>query len=295
MRRIRFAFRSLAKAPLLSVVVVLSLGLGIGINTAIFSLLHQVVLSALPIPHPEQLVVLTSPGDLKSGSTSSNDSGGEDYIFNWRTLRELEKRSDAATVAGFHTFIGNIAYSRQTVNGSMMLVSGHYFPVVEVQPFAGRLIEPEDDISGGGNPVAVLDYRFWRDKLGSDTSVLNQTIKVNGQPFTIVGIAPPSFTGTTVGAEPSLFLPISFKPRLTPRWDGTDKLADYWVYPIARLKPGATIPQAEASMNGPYRTIVEEMVATIDKPIERSPRFRQQKLSLKDGAKGNSGFRDQFG
>jgi hypothetical protein len=85
MRRIRFAFRSLAKAPLLSLVVVVSLGLGIGVNTAIFSLLHQVVLSALPIPHPEQIVLLTAPGEFKNGSSSDNDSGGMDYIFNWRT------------------------------------------------------------------------------------------------------------------------------------------------------------------------------------------------------------------
>jgi putative ABC transport system permease protein len=295
MRRMRFAFRSLAKSPLLSIVVVLSLGLGIGINTAIFSLLHQVVLSALPIPHPEQLVLLTAPGEFKNGRSSDNDSGNMDYIFNWRTFRELEKHREAATVAGFCTFNSHIAFSRQTVNGSMMLVSGRYFGVVAVQPFTGRLIAPEDDIPGGGNPVAVLDYRFWRDKLGGSTDVLNQTIKVNGEPFTVVGIAPPSFTGTTVGAEPNVFLPMSFKPRLTQGWDGTDKLADYWVYLLARLKPGVTLQRAEAALNAPYHSIVEEMAAAIQKPVEQSPRFRQHRLSLKDGARGNSGFRDQYG
>src|ERR1700684_1426367 len=130
MGRIRFACRSLAHAPLLSLVVVLSLGLGIGVNTAIFSLLHQVVLSALPIPHPEQLALLTSPGNLKHGRTSSNDSGDENFIFNWRTFRELEKHTEAATVAGFWITSGNIAFSRQTVAGSMMLVSGRYFDVM---------------------------------------------------------------------------------------------------------------------------------------------------------------------
>src|SRR5215471_7093875 len=99
-RRIKFALRSLSQAPLLSTVVVLSLGLGIGVNTAIFSLLHQVVLTSLPVPHPEQLAVLTSPGDLKHGATSDNDSGGQEFIFNWRTFRELEKHTEAASVAG---------------------------------------------------------------------------------------------------------------------------------------------------------------------------------------------------
>ncbi|MGH9666794.1 MAG: hypothetical protein ACRD9L_20415, partial [Bryobacteraceae bacterium] len=122
MGRVRFAVRSLAKAPLLSVVVVLSLGLGIGVTTAIFSLLHQVVLSKLPIPHPEELVLLTSPGNLKNGRGSSDDSGGTDYVFNWRTFRELEKHREAATVAAFRTFNSNIAFARQTVSGPMMLV-----------------------------------------------------------------------------------------------------------------------------------------------------------------------------
>jgi putative ABC transport system permease protein len=176
----------------------------------------------------------------------------------------------------------------------MMLISGRYFSVVGVQPFIGRLIGPEDDTAGGGNPIAVLDYRFWRNKLGADVAVLNQAIKVNGQPFTVVGIAPPSFIGTTVGDEASVFLPISFKPSLTQGWDGTDKLAHYWVYLIARLNPGVTRQRAEAALSGPYHGIVDEMAATIPMPVESSPRFRQQKLSLRDGSQGNSGFRDEY-
>lgn len=294
MPRIRFALRTLAKSPLLSLVVILSLGLGIGVNTAIFSLLHEVVLSSLPIPHPEQIVLLTSPGDLKHGRTSSGDPGGEDYIFNWRTFRELEKHTEAATVAAFCSMSSNIAFSRQTVRGEMMLVSGTYFPVLGIQPFTGRFIDAKDDIPGGGNPIAVLGYQYWRDKLGADPHVLNQTIKVNGQPFTVAGIAPANFTGTTVGTDTSVYVPMSFKPHLTEGWDGTDKLADYWIYLLARLKPGVTRLQAEAALNGPYSGVVAEMAATVDGKIEKTPRFRQQKLSLKDGRRGNSNFRDQY-
>src|SRR6185437_4777921 len=140
MGRLRFAWRSLAKAPLLSVVVVLSLGLGIGVNTAIYSLLHQVALSRLPVPHPEELVLLTSPGDLKNGRSSDNNSGDSGYIFNWRAFREFEKHDSVVTVAGFRTFDSNIAFARNTVSGSMMLVSGRYFEVLGVRPDVGRLI-----------------------------------------------------------------------------------------------------------------------------------------------------------
>jgi putative ABC transport system permease protein len=290
--RIRFALRTLVKSPLLSVIVILSLGLGIGVNTAIFSLLNEVVLSSLPIPHPEQLVLLTSPGDLKHGRTSNGDSGGMDYVFNWRTFRELEKHTEAASVAAFCTMSSNIGFSRQTVRGEMMLVSGSYFPVLGIQPFTGRLIGPKDDVPG--NAIAVLGYRYWRDKLGADPSVLNQTIKVNGQPFTVAGIAPSNFIGTTVGTDPSVYLPISFKPLLTEGWNGTDKLADYWIYLLARLKTGITVPQAEAALNGPYSGVVQEMAATINGKIEKTPLFRQQKLSLKNGRQGNSNFRDEY-
>ena len=292
MGRIRFALRSLRRAPLLSLVVVASLGLGIGVNTAIFSLLHQVVLSALPVPHPEQLVLLSSPGDLKNGRTSDNDSGNADYIFNWHTFRELEKHKELADIAGFCTFPANLAFSRQTVTGSLMTVSGRYFQVLGVQPLAGRLIAPEDDITGGGNPVAVLSWRYFHDKLGGDMSLLNQSVKVNGQPFTIVGIAPPKFTGTTVGSEPSVFVPISFKPVLTEGWNGTDKLGDYWVYLVGRLKPGVTRAQAEGSLNVAYHSLIEEMAPGLNQSIAKTPRFLEQKLILKDGYQGNSGFRD---
>src|SRR5260370_256743 len=115
MRRIRFVLRSLRKSPLLSLVVVSSLGLGIGVNTAIFSLLHELVLRSLPIPHPERLVLVTSPGEFKHGRTSDNDAGGMDFIFNWRTFRELEKHTEAAEVLGFRTFGSNIGFARQTV------------------------------------------------------------------------------------------------------------------------------------------------------------------------------------
>ena len=294
MARFRFALRSLSKAPLLSFVVVASLALAIGVNTAIFSLLHQVVLSSLPVAHPEQLVVLTSPGGLKNGRSWDNDSGGMDFIFNWRTMRELEKHTDAATVAGFRDFGGNIAFDRQTISGRAMLVSGQYFRMLGVKPAIGRLISPADDVPGGGNAVAVLDYRYWRDKLASQTDVLNKTVRVNGQSFTIVGIADPKFTGTTVGQEPCLFVPMSFKPLLTEGWNGTDKLADYWVYLIARLKPGVSRSQAEASLNAPYHAVVQETADVSQLRPDQVARFRGQRLTLKDGSRGNSEFREDY-
>jgi len=293
MARIRFAFRSLAKAPLLSLVVVLSLGLGIGANTAIFSMLHQLVLSSLPVPHPEELALLTSPGEFKDGRSATNDSGGMDYIFSYPVFRELEKRApDVVRLAGFRIVGANLAFGNQTVSGGAMLVSGGYFPMLGVRPLIGRLIEREDD-QGGGNPVAVLGYGYWHDKLGARLDALNQPVHINGSVYTVVGVLPPKFSGTTLGNEPSAFLPMVFKPRMTPNWNGTDRYDDYWVYLIARLKPGVTRQQAAAALNGPYGGLVEEQAKqTHWSDQNRLRRFLASRLSVVDGSHGSSGMRD---
>ena len=292
MARIRFAIRSLAKAPLLSLVVVLSLGLGIGANTAIFSLMHQIILRSLPVEKPEELVVLTSPAEFKSGSSSTDNSGGNDYIFNYRTLRELERRPQGVTaVAGFRYLFANLALGRQTLPGSVMVVSGGYFPLLGVRPLVGRVIAPEDDLRGG-SAVTVLGYGYWHDRLGARTGVLNQSMRINGHVFTIVGVAPRGFTSTTLGFEPEAYVPISFEPAIGAFWGG-DKPDHYWVYLLARLKPGVTRQQAAAALNGTYGALVEEQAKTIhDSDDNRVRRFRQSRLTLEDGRQGQSSFRD---
>src|SRR5215475_7897646 len=130
MTRIRYALRSLAKAPLLSLVVVLSLALGIGANTAIFSLLHQIVLSSLPVERPEELVVLSAPGEFKGGRSSSNSSGGMDAIFSYPMYREIEKQATGkgvTAVAAFRDLGANIGFGKHTNSGQVMVVSGSYF------------------------------------------------------------------------------------------------------------------------------------------------------------------------
>jgi predicted permease len=296
MARIRYALRSLAKSPLLSIVVVLSLGLGIGANTAIFSLLHQLVLRSLPVQKPEELVLVTAPGDFKSGRSSSDDSGGMDHIFSYPVLRALEKNSQAlAGLAGFRHMGANLSFAKQTISGGFSLVSGHYFPMLGVRPLMGRTIEPEDDgAPGAGNPVAVLGYGYWHDKLGGRSEILNQPLRVNGQLFTVVGVLPKDFTGTTIGQEPDAYVPMSFKPLLTPNWNGTDRYDDYWIYLVGRLKPGTTREQAAASLNSTYRGIVEEHAKTLKwRDPKRIERYRESKLSLVEGKHGSTGNREE--
>ena len=128
--------------------------------------------------------------------------------------------------------------------------------------------------------------------LGGRTDVLNQAVKINSQAFTIVGIAPPGFSGTTLGQDPSAWVPMIYKPQMTPNWNGTDRWNDYWVYLFGRLKPGVSREQAAAALNGPYASLVEEQAKTARfRDDARKQRFLASRLSLEPGNQGNSGFR----
>ncbi|MEO8661255.1 MAG: efflux RND transporter permease subunit, partial [Bryobacteraceae bacterium] len=296
MNDLKFAFRTLGRSPLLTLIVILSLGLGIGANTAIFSLLHQVILRTVPVQKPGQLVNLTYPGDFKSGRNSTSGAGDNDHVFSYKFLRYLEKHPEGvAGVAGYREFGANLAYKNQTIDGSALTVSGQFFPLLGVQPILGRLIGPEDDVDHAGNAVVVLSHAYWENKLGARSDVLNQAIRINGKIFTIVGVTPRGFTGMVFGERPSVFVPLSFKPLLTPSWDGTDKWADYWLYVFARLGAGETIPTAQAKLNGPYHAIVEEQLAAAPDSFQPDeiPRFRTSTLKLQEGSHGSSDQREQ--
>jgi predicted permease len=293
MARLRFAWRGLVKAPLLSLTVVLSVGLGIGANTAIFSLFHQILLNSLPVERPEELVAVTSPGEFKGGRNSTDNSGDMNYIFSYPMFRELEKRPQGMNgIAAFRSLSANISFRKQTFSGGMVIVSGGYFPTLGVRPLMGRVLEPADD-AGAGNAVTVLSYGYWSDRLGGESSVLNQPIRVNGQMFTVVGVAPKGFTGTTLGAEPDVYIPLVFKPLMTPNWNGTDRWSDYWLYLIGRPQRGFSRAQAQDALNSVYAGLVERQSKMpqfyYQKKIDR---FLKSRLTLKDGSHGQSGMRD---
>jgi hypothetical protein len=207
----RYAFRSLTRTPAVTLVVVFSLGLGIGSNTAIFSLLHQILLRPLPVPDPGELVLLNSPGEFKSGRQSMNNAGGgREFIFNYRAFRTLEADSSGvAEVAAFRQQPANIATEAGTQSGSLLLVSGGFFPTLRVRPLMGRMLNRQDDVPGRGNPAVVLGFGFWQEKLGGDPQVLERPIRVNGHSFTVVGVAPRGFTGLTLGNDPDVYVPLA--------------------------------------------------------------------------------------
>src|SRR6476469_2483767 len=179
MRSLRFAFRTLFKTPFVTVIAIVSLALGIGANAAIFSCFNQMLLQALAVPQPAQLVNLSAPGP-KPGSQSCNQAGDCDEVFSYAMFRDLQKAQTVVTGIAAHRLFGaNLAYQGQTMNGEGVLVSGNYFQGLQVQPALGRLFDSNDDRLVGEAPVAVLSYDYWTSKFGADANVLNKTIIVN--------------------------------------------------------------------------------------------------------------------
>jgi hypothetical protein len=244
MTSLRLACRTLGKTPLVTSVAVLSLALGIGVNTAIFSLFDQVVFRPLPVPHPERIVNLSTPG-WKPGSMECNTAGPcGTAIFSYPMFRDLERaHSEFSGIAAHFAFPSAVAYRGQTLTGQGEFVSGSYFPVLGTRPALGRLLAPSDDETIGANFVAVLSYDYWANELGSDATVLNQSIRVNGQQMTIVGVAPKGFDGTTLGVRPKVFVPISMRAVVDHGFDGLEDRHSYWVYLFARLDLGVSIEQ----------------------------------------------------
>lgn len=291
MRSLRLAFRTLARSPIISAVAVLSLALGIGANAAIYSLFDQMVLRALPVQDAGQLVNFANPGP-KPGSQSCGQAGDCDEVFSYRMFRDLEERAQRAFagIAAHVPFGANLAYERQTINAVGVLISGSYFPLLGVRPALGRLLGLDDDRTIGGHFVTVLSYNYWANKLGADPSVLNKTIVINGQPMTVVGVAARGFEGTTLGARPDVFVPITMRGVMVRGFDGFENRRMYWAYLFGRLKPGVSLQQATTEINTIYHPIINEVEAPLQTGMsdQTMESFRAKEIALADGRRGQS-------
>jgi predicted permease len=246
---IRYAIRMLAKNPAFAGVVVLTLALGIGANAAIFSLLDQVLLQSLPVKNPDQLVVL-SAYDPKDGPDI-------DGAFSYAIYQDLRDRNSAfsGVIARGGTQM-NVTYGDQTERVLGELVSGNFFEVLGVRPWAGRFFTQEDDRTPGAHPVAVLSYSFWERRFNKDPNIIDKTILVNETPLTVLGVTPPGFYGMDLSNNPDVRVPLMMTPvfnplpptRLTSR-------RHQWLTVMARRKADITPEQAQASLAVTYQQI----------------------------------------
>lgn len=290
---LRNAFRALRRSPGFALVAVLTLAIGIGSSSALFSLLDQLFLRALPVREPARLVVIQTPDSPNTGrmSMTSEFSIPLSYPM-YVDLRDGTKDVFDGVLARLTVQLALAARgATEQVNGE--LVSGNYFDVLGVRMAVGRAFTPADDRVPGGHPVAVLAYGTWQRRFGGDPAIVGQTVSINGQPMTVLGVAARDFQGVELGTMPEIFLPMMEKPVATPLWNDLDQRRSLWVTAMARLKDGVTREHAEAVATGIYqRALRGELAEGFERwSAKGKERFASKRITLLPGGAGRSDLR----
>jgi predicted permease len=292
MQDLRFALRTLRKTPLFTAVAVFSLALGIGANTAIFTLVDQLILRLLPVKDPQQIVLLTGMGQHYGSNNGSNK-------LSYPMYQDFKKQNEVFSgMFCLDQLDFSMVVDGKTQRISGELVSGSYFPVLGVGPAIGRVLNEDDDKEVGGAPYAVLSHRFWVRRFAADPGVVGKKIALNGFPFTIVGVSQAGFEGTDPAQSPQVRIPAVMKQQIDP-------LAFYtltnrrgrWVNVFGRLKPGLAVEQAKAGLQPLFHQMLEMEVqeAAFAKaaPLTKQ-NFLRMWLDVTPASSGRSELRRQF-
>ncbi|MGD0369219.1 MAG: ABC transporter permease, partial [Acidobacteriaceae bacterium] len=293
-RDVRYGIRGLGRNPGFATVAVLTLALAIGLNTTIFSLLDQALMSALPVKSPEQLVVLSFAGSSQGHTHSSGgNDAGHHHEFSYPMYKDLRDQNTVLSglIAAASTQVG-VTWNNHAESVGAEMVSGNYFQVLGVQPAVGRVFVASDETAPGANPVAVLSFDYWRTHL-AEAPVAGKTLLVNGTPFTITGVAAPGFHSMVWGQTPDLFVPITEQKVVEPDWDYLNDHSSYWIDVVGRLRPGMTARQAQASLNTLYVSLrrAEFTVLHDQSAKARTTFIDQAHINVDAGAKGFSPLR----
>lgn len=279
---IRYALRVLAKSPGFACVVVFTLALGIGANAAIFSLMDRVLLQSLPVANPDQLAVLSS--------YDPKDGPGIDSSFSYPMYQDLRDKNDvfSGVIVRGGTQM-NVSYGEQTERVRGELVSGNFFEVLGVKPWAGRLFTQDDDRLPGAHPVAVLSYAYWANRFGKDPSLIGKTIVVNEHPVTVIGVTPPGFYGVSLSNNPDVRVPMMMTPVFNPLPPTRlQSRRHQWLSIMARRKPGVSEQQAQASLDVLYRQIRESEAQQLPASVSAFDReeFLAHRIAVLPGDQG---------
>jgi predicted permease len=247
------AFRQIRRTPVSSATIVLSLALGIGVNTAIFSLADQVLLRALPVERPEQLVLLDWNGEFVGGGR------GMGSLLPHPFFRDLRQQNDVFE----HLFARHPTDVQLSAGGAAEpvvaeIVSGSYFPALGVRPALGRLFTERDDVQLDGHPLVVLSHDYWRTRLNADPQVVGRRILVNNFPMTVVGVTESRFHGVDWATAPAVWIPLMMKRPATPGWDGLFDRRERWLHVFGRLKPGLTARDAQVRLQPWFKAYLRD-------------------------------------
>ncbi|BDC49396.1 hypothetical protein F183_A17120 [Bryobacterales bacterium F-183] len=291
---LKFSFRAIRRSPLFASIAILSLALGIGANTAIFTLIDQLILRQLPIRNPEELVMVYQRG-------AHNGSNMGDRMHSYPIYQDFQKRAEPFSEVLCRRLINtSVSIDNQTERVSAEMVSGNYFSMLGVKPALGRVFRSEeDDRSYMGHPVVVLGYDYWQTRFAGDRNILGKKMLINNYPMTIVGVSAAGFSGIDPSRATQIRVPILMKDAMVPEWTWI-QMSDRrnrWVQVFARLKPGYTAATAAGPMQGLFRQIrdYETTLPAASKWTQfMRDRFLQGTLHVVPAATGYSPLRNDF-
>jgi predicted permease len=305
---LRYGAQMLVKHPAFTAVAVLTLALGVGANTALFSVVDAVLLKKLPVKDPDRLVLFKASWNReKFGPGGFNGSNQLDRTtgltvgtsFPTETLTRLrQEQSVLSDVFAFAPLEVNLNAGGQAEVVTGQVVSGNYYSALGVPALLGRTINEADD-NAGATAVAVLSHRFWTNRFGSDPSIIGKQVNINNVAFTIAGVTPPDFSGTSqVGSSTDVSIPLAWEPQISGERSNTRGAGIWWLRLMGRLQPGATIAQAEAALAGPFQQSVLEHRAMRQARIQTQLRTLDPKdlprLGVDSGSQGEMNARRGF-
>src|SRR5215469_7633108 len=296
---LRDALRQLRKAPALTATVVITLSLGIGATTAIFTLVHQVMLKSLPVTKPDELWRIGDKDRCCNCGGYTQGDDGDFALFSWDAFKNFREHtpefSDLAALQAGNAPLGVRREGSQaqadTFNGQH--VSGNFFSTLGVQPWIGRLMTDADD-QKGAPPVAVMSYRTWQSKFGSDRSVAGASFLINGHAFTVIGVTPPGFYGAKLAGwgMPDFWLPITAEDILNGQVSRLKRANENWLDLLGRVRPGVNPKALEAKLRVEFHDWLASHVSDME-PGEKQT-WQQQTLHIAPGGSGVASLRDEY-
>ncbi|HEX5081869.1 MAG TPA: ABC transporter permease [Blastocatellia bacterium] len=299
MADLKESLRRLRKTPGFTTTAVITLALGIGATTAIFTLVHQVMLKSLPVTKPEELWRVGDKIRCCNWGGYTQDSDGNFSLFSYEAYKHFRDNTPEFTdLAALQAGNAPLGVRRAGLQGPVdtrngQYVSGNFFRTLGVNPWIGRLMTDSDD-QPGALPVAVMSYHIWSDKYASDPSVVGAGFQINGHLFTVIGVAPPGFYGAKLagGGMPDIWLPTNTEPLLGGEAQRLKRPNTNWLDIIGRVRPGVNPVSLEAKL----RVELQNWLASHESDMEPGEKqtWRQQTLHLIPGGAGVAAMRDQY-
>lgn len=252
---LRLAFRSLVRRPAMSFVIIATLALAIGANTTIFSLVNSLFLGSVQVSDPDRVV------EIYSSSERDADIGGFSGFLPISHPNYEDLRDRTTTLDGIYAYTAwpvSIELGDQPERSQVMFVSGEYFDLLGVRPHLGRMLRATDDDVEGGSPIAVVSHALWEERLGADPDAVGRTFRLNARSYTVVGVTPPGFRGTSTTIGTDIWVPLSMVvdvPTWGPMWQNRGAR---FFFLGARMAAGRSLAEVEADVESAWATLAEE-------------------------------------